>query len=115
MRSAIAARASHCGALAARRHSGEGRPRYMSTTNPTNDAIGVCPQCAQQFEIGARVGAKIGGAALGAYVGNRATEHWLGVLAGAVIGGVVGHVIDRTVLPTCPTCRVALEVLATVI
>lgn len=87
----------------------------MSTAHPTNDAIGTCPQCARQFELGARLGAKIGGAALGAYVGKRATEHWLGVLAGSVIGGVIGHVIDRSVLPTCPACRVALEVLATVI
>jgi outer membrane lipoprotein SlyB len=82
----------------------------MNTPNPSTKAMGVCPQCARQVEIGSLVGAKLGGAAVGAYVGDRATDHWLGVLAGALIGGAIGHVIDKAVLPSCPMCRVALEI-----
>jgi outer membrane lipoprotein SlyB len=72
--------------------------------------IGVCPRCGDETEIGTLVGAKIGGAAAGAAVGGYATEHWLGMLAGAAVGAAVGHVIDEQVLPRCPACRVALEV-----
>jgi outer membrane lipoprotein SlyB len=78
----------------------------MSTRNPRDKATGVCPQCAQEVEIGTLVGAKIGGATLGAFVGDRTTDHWLG----ALVGGAIGHVIDKAVLPSRPMCRVALEV-----
>lgn len=61
------------------------------------------------------VGAKIGGAALGAYFGERATDHWLGMLLGILVGGAIGHVIDVSVLPGCPTCRIALEALNSMI
>lgn len=83
----------------------------MSAATPKNIPTGICPRCNQQVEIGQMVGAKIGGAALGAYFGDRATDHWLGVIFGAVLGGAIGHVIDKAVLPVCPTCRLALEIL----
>ncbi len=73
-------------------------------------ALGICPQCGEETEIGTLVGAKIGGAAAGAIAGGYATDHWVGVLVGVAVGAAIGHVIDEKVLPTCPGCRVALEV-----
>lgn len=72
--------------------------------------LGICPQCGDQSEIGTVVGAKIGGATAGAIAGGFATDHWFGVLVGATVGAAIGHVLDEQVLPTCPACRVALEV-----
>lgn len=72
--------------------------------------VGVCPKCDEKIEVGTVVGVKLG-AALGALVGGGATDRWLGAAAGAVLGGVLGHYLDEVALPTCPSCRVALEII----
>jgi outer membrane lipoprotein SlyB len=77
--------------------------------------VAVCPKCGEEFHFGERVGAKVGGAALGALVGGSASRHWLGAFIGAVLGGAVGHVVDEEFIPSCPTCRIALEVLDAVL
>lgn len=76
--------------------------------------VGVCPKCAEEFDLGMRVGAKLGGAAVGALLGG-AKSDWRGVLVGALIGGAIGHIVDEEVLPSCPRCRVALEIFEAVL
>jgi hypothetical protein len=36
--------------------------------------------------------------------------HWLAKLLLSITGFGVGHWIDRNVLPNCPSCRVALQI-----
>lgn len=77
--------------------------------------ICICPKCGEQTDLGSRVAAKVGGAVLGAALGGQSTRHWLGAPVGALLGGAIGHVIDEEVLPSCPRCRVALEVIDAVL
>jgi hypothetical protein len=92
--------------------------------------IGTCPECRQQFDLGQRVGAKVGGAAFGAALGYAACSgkvrggrrvqcddtgaRAFGTILGTVLGALLGHALDEHVLPSCPECRVALEIVDTI-
>lgn len=87
----------------------------------------TCPQCGQTYDLGARVAGKIvsffvvasttGAVAVHQKAGQRrsrrgsanvATTLLLGTGA-SVLATLLGHLIDRYILPECPTCRVVLQ------
>jgi outer membrane lipoprotein SlyB len=73
-----------------------------------------CPTCHQTFRLGSRVGGKVGGLLVGAAVGGATKRPGLMLLA-SVFGALVGHWVDDKVLPSCPECRVALQVVDLVV
>lgn len=75
---------------------------------------GHCTNCNQNFELGERVGWKIGVAAAGLALGGGVAKHPLGAILGGLAGFAIGHVVDTQVLPNCPTCQRALELVASV-
>lgn len=72
----------------------------------------ACPNCSVQHEVGAVVGGKLACATAGALFGHTVTRNPLAALACAGVGLVFGHVIDREIVPRCPACGVALQILA---
>lgn len=73
--------------------------------------IGKCPSCKKTQDLGERIFGKLGGLLAGSLLGGGASKHPLGVALG-IIGGVgLGHLIDTRLLPNCPSCGVALELI----
>lgn len=71
-----------------------------------------CPNCKSSHDVGAAVGGKIAATLIGGAVGHAATRNPLVALGTALLGLAIGEVIDRDVIPRCPACGVALQVLA---
>ena len=69
-----------------------------------------CPNGHGTFNIAKKVFGKVGGALAGAAAGG-ALKNPVAVVLGIVTGVAIGHYIDESVLPKCPTCQVALQVL----
>lgn len=70
-----------------------------------------CRNCKKNVDLGARVGWKLGVATTGLVLGRGASKHPLGFILAGLAGLAIGHAIDTQVLPNCPTCRAALEVI----
>lgn len=70
--------------------------------------------CGAVHDLGARFFGKLGGAAAGAALGG-ASKHPVGVVLGALSGMLVGHLIDEYVVPACPSCGAALQILSDVV
>jgi hypothetical protein len=43
-------------------------------------------------------------------VGGSALKHPIAAIVGAGIGAALGHALDENVLPSCPSCRLALQI-----
>jgi hypothetical protein len=75
--------------------------------------VGLCKKCGHQQAVGERVMGKLGMAAALALVGGNATRNPFAALLGACVGAAVGHALDEHLLPTCPGCKVALQLVNT--
>ncbi|MBZ4419052.1 hypothetical protein [Myxococcus sp. RHSTA-1-4] len=76
-------------------------------------AKAICTTCNHTQttdHLGARLGGKLGLAAAGIMLGATVAKKnpLLPILFG-VGGALLGHAVDTNVLPTCPSCRVALQ------
>jgi F0F1-type ATP synthase assembly protein I len=58
---------------------------------------------------------KLAGTAVGAAIGRTAHKSPWAPLVGALVGIVAGEVVDRTIMPRCPTCRTVLQLIGTAI
>ncbi len=74
-----------------------------------------CPNCSTSHDVGTAVGGKIAATLIGGAVGHAATRNPLIAVGTALLGLAIGEVIDREVVPRCPVCGVALQVLAAAI
>lgn len=72
---------------------------------------GYCRNCNKNVDVGARVGWKLGVATAGVLLGRGTSKHPLGFIVGGLTGLAIGHAIDTQVLPKCPACQAALEVI----
>ncbi len=75
-----------------------------------------CPCCGRTENLGARVFGKLGLGAGATLLGVSAMKKnpLLGALFAAG-GALLGHALDTHVLPNCPSCRVALKAVNTVL
>lgn len=71
--------------------------------------VGICKKCGPQKKSGQRVMGKLGMAVALGLVGGTAGKHPLAAILGAGLGAALGHMLDESVLPSCPGCGVALE------
>ncbi|WNG41544.1 hypothetical protein F0U61_53585 [Archangium violaceum] len=72
--------------------------------------IAKCPCCKYKVDVGTKVGGKLGLAAAGAMLGaNVFKKEPLMTLALIAGGAMLGNWVDNNVLPDCPSCRVALQ------
>lgn len=62
--------------------------------------------------MGGKIAFGLGAAALGA---GAAKKHPLGMLAIVALGAAIGHMVDTNVLPNCPSCKVALQLIDRVV
>jgi hypothetical protein len=71
-----------------------------------------CVGCGAVHDVGARVGFKLGLVSPAVLVGATVARKnpWLAV-GMAVIGLLIGHYADQHILPTCPRCGTALQLL----
>ncbi len=71
-----------------------------------------CPKCNTTHDVGAAIGGKVVASLVAGAIGHATTRSpWVTVLT-ALVGFKIGELIDREVIPRCPTCGVALQVLA---
>ncbi len=71
-----------------------------------------CPKCSSSHDVGTAVGGKIAATLIGGAVGHAATRDPMVAIVTALLGLVIGEVIDQVVVPRCPACGVALQVVA---
>jgi predicted RNA-binding Zn-ribbon protein involved in translation (DUF1610 family) len=71
-----------------------------------------CPNCSSTHDVSTAVGRKIAAALVGAAVGQAATRSPFAAVCAGLLGLVIGEVIERTIIPRCPACGVALQVIA---
>lgn len=71
-----------------------------------------CRSCGHTSTAATQVFAKVGLGGAGLLFGS-ATRNPLGALIGVCLGAAIGHYIDRELLPRCPGCGIALNVLGT--
>ena len=74
-----------------------------------------CARCSTTHDVGSAVGGKIVASLIGGALGHAATRNPLVAVGTALLGLALGEVIDREVIPRCPACGVALQVLAAAI
>jgi hypothetical protein len=75
-----------------------------------------CTNCGHTQHLGEKVGWKIAMAAGGAALGAGAMKkHPLAMLGLGLLGAAVGHAMDTNLLPNCPNCRVALQLVNSVV
>jgi hypothetical protein len=78
--------------------------------------IAKCPCCKHKVDVGTRVGGKLGLATAGAMLGAGALKkNPLLTLALVAGGAMLGNWVDNNVLPDCPSCRVALQLVSNAI
>ncbi|NRD45957.1 hypothetical protein [Corallococcus exiguus] len=71
----------------------------------------ICKHCNHKETIGTRLGGKLGLGLAGALLGTAAVKKHPFVTLLCIGGGaLLGHAIDTSVLPNCPSCKVALQV-----
>jgi hypothetical protein len=71
--------------------------------------VGLCKKCGHNQHVGERVMGRLGMAVALGLMGGKAVKHPLAALLGASIGAAIGHVLDESVLPKCPGCGIALQ------
>jgi hypothetical protein len=69
-----------------------------------------CRKCGYSTQLGARVGWKVG-LGLTALATGGASRSRLSSVLGGLAGLALGHYLDTHLLPDCPRCQVALQVL----
>jgi outer membrane lipoprotein SlyB len=74
---------------------------------------GHCPACKCNHPVPVETAGKVAGTAVGALLGRMTHKSAWAPLVGAVTGIVAGEIIDRTVMPRCPTCRTVLQLIGT--
>jgi len=76
------------------------------------DTHGHCRACGCDHPISTQHIGKLAGAPIGAAIGKAVSRSPWAPLVGMVAGTLAGEIADRTILPKCPTCGAALEVIA---
>lgn len=79
------------------------------------DNRGHCPKCQCEHPISNKHTGKMAGVAIGAAVGKLADKSPWAPVVGGLIGIALGEAADRTILPKCPTCGTALELISAAI
>jgi uncharacterized protein YcfJ len=72
---------------------------------------GHCPACQCEHHVATETTGKMVGTAIGVAIGHSAHKSPWASLIGALAGAVAGEVIDRAVIPRCPTCQTALRLI----
>lgn len=72
---------------------------------------GHCPKCRCEHPIPRSHAGKAVGAAIGATLGRTVDRSLPAALIGGLLGALAGEIVDREIVPKCPTCGTALELI----
>jgi hypothetical protein len=72
---------------------------------------GHCPACKCTHPVSVKHTGKIAGAPIGAAIGRLVDRSPWAPVIGGLVGILAGEIADRTILPRCPTCGLALELI----